>query len=151
MSDTAQFLGCSPLLNTSLGPTGKAGQNYKYYLILGGPKAGVYVDQKLASLLARNSSQKEPKGYNDKNLINHTWTYYCQETHEHSPDQKEPYRSLFVSDQSNHVESQDTIDSMAQEIQSLNLQATTPARDPHGCIRGTVLNKFTDKFFYETF
>ncbi|THV01162.1 hypothetical protein K435DRAFT_854017 [Dendrothele bispora CBS 962.96] len=38
--DIAQFLGCSPTLNTAVGSTGKAGQNYKYYLIPGGPKPG---------------------------------------------------------------------------------------------------------------
>ncbi|THU79201.1 hypothetical protein K435DRAFT_875760 [Dendrothele bispora CBS 962.96] len=62
--DVAQFLGCSPTLNTAVGSTGKAGQNYKYYLIPGGSKARVCVDQ--------NTRQKEP----DESLLNHTWTYY---------------------------------------------------------------------------
>ena len=43
--DVAQFLGCSPTLNTAVGSTGKAGQNYKYDLIPGGSNGGVYVDQ----------------------------------------------------------------------------------------------------------
>ncbi|THU80794.1 hypothetical protein K435DRAFT_873999 [Dendrothele bispora CBS 962.96] len=63
--DVAQFLGCSPTLNTAVGSTGKAGQNYKYYLIPGGPKPGsVWITQ--------NTRQKEP----DESLLNHTWTYY---------------------------------------------------------------------------
>ncbi|THU84104.1 hypothetical protein K435DRAFT_870632 [Dendrothele bispora CBS 962.96] len=70
--DVAQFLGCSPTLNTAIGPTDKAGQNYKYDLIPGGSNGRVYVDQKLASSLAQNTRQKEPKGYNDESLLNHT-------------------------------------------------------------------------------
>ncbi|THV01627.1 hypothetical protein K435DRAFT_793233 [Dendrothele bispora CBS 962.96] len=54
--DVAQFLGCSPTLNTAIGPTDKAGQNYKYDLIPGGSNGRVYVAM-----------------------------YYCLHTHDHVP------------------------------------------------------------------
>ncbi|THU95537.1 hypothetical protein K435DRAFT_859414 [Dendrothele bispora CBS 962.96] len=86
--DVAQFLGCSPTLNTAVAPAGKGGQNYKYDLIPGGSNGGVYVNQKLASSLAQNTRQKEPKGYNNESLLNHT--------HDHVPAEKHPFCDPFA-------------------------------------------------------
>ncbi|THU88319.1 hypothetical protein K435DRAFT_803591 [Dendrothele bispora CBS 962.96] len=86
--NVAQFLGCSPTLNTAVAPAGKGGQNYKYDLIPGGSNGGVYVNQKLASSLAQNTRQKEPKEYNDKSFLNHT--------HDHVPAEKHPFCDPFA-------------------------------------------------------
>ncbi|THU91228.1 hypothetical protein K435DRAFT_863609 [Dendrothele bispora CBS 962.96] len=71
--DVAQFLGCSPTLNTAVAPAGQS---------------KVYVNQKLASSLAQNTRQKEPKGYNDESLLNHT--------HDHVPAKKHPFCDPFA-------------------------------------------------------
>ncbi|THU99857.1 hypothetical protein K435DRAFT_855349 [Dendrothele bispora CBS 962.96] len=60
------FVGCSPQLIKTISPNGTGKQNFKYYLVLGGAHAGIYLDQSLASAQATATGQKTPKGYKDE-------------------------------------------------------------------------------------
>ncbi|KAK7441376.1 hypothetical protein VKT23_016623 [Stygiomarasmius scandens] len=102
--DYDNFLGCSPLLVTTLGPLGKTGQNHKWYLIHSGPKRGIYVDQRLASSLAKQTRQDTPRGYDDEALINKQWMFYCMTSHDHPDDVKKLFVNPFDTVQPNNVE-----------------------------------------------
>ncbi|THU82077.1 hypothetical protein K435DRAFT_872687 [Dendrothele bispora CBS 962.96] len=92
-----EFRGCSPKLFTELGPSGTAGLRYKYYLLQDGSKAGIYMDQKLASALAMKTKQREPKGFgeNQQQLLIDTWKYHCSHVHDHPPSELLPFINPF--------------------------------------------------------
>ncbi|KAK7436282.1 hypothetical protein VKT23_019246 [Stygiomarasmius scandens] len=101
------FRGCSPTLNQNIGPRGTAHQTYKYYMIYGGPKAGVYRDQSLAAEVAQSTKQWNPKGFHDEHTVNENWMFMCQNAHTHSPDELRPFVSPFPAQASTqHVPSQ---------------------------------------------
>ncbi|THV01171.1 hypothetical protein K435DRAFT_793521 [Dendrothele bispora CBS 962.96] len=92
-----EFRGCSPKFFTELGPSGTAGQRYKYYLLQDGAKAGIYLDQKLASALAKRTQQHEPKGFGEdqQQLLIDTWRYHCSRVHDHPPSELLPFNNPF--------------------------------------------------------
>ncbi|KAK7433940.1 hypothetical protein VKT23_020468 [Stygiomarasmius scandens] len=100
-NQSASFRGCSPKLFTDLGPLGTSGFKFKYYVINGGPYAGIYYCQKTASALAKKSSQSEPKGYHEyqQQLINDVWMHHCSKIHDHPPSEMLPYVDPFAETQ----------------------------------------------------
>ncbi|KAK7461136.1 hypothetical protein VKT23_009063 [Stygiomarasmius scandens] len=122
--DYDNFLGCSPLLVTTVGPLGKSGQNHKWYLIHSGPKKGIYVDQRLASSLAKTTKQDIPCGYDDEVLIKKQWMYYCMTSHDHPDNVKKPFVDPFDTVQPN---------TFSQSVQiSDNVEVSpSPSPSPH--------------------
>ncbi|THU87723.1 hypothetical protein K435DRAFT_867003 [Dendrothele bispora CBS 962.96] len=91
------FRGCSPSLFRVVSPSGVARQNFKYYLLEGGPEAGVYLDQRVASARARETKQREPKGYNKEQALIDDWMFLCTEVHKHSPQELRPFVNPFAT------------------------------------------------------
>ncbi|KAK7439154.1 hypothetical protein VKT23_014782 [Stygiomarasmius scandens] len=127
------FRGCSPTLFNSIGPRGTAHQSYKYYMIYGGPRAGIYRDQSLAAEVAQLTKQRNPKGFNDEASINENWIFMCQNAHTHSPDELRPFVSPFPV--------QPSAQRVSSEPQpSRDLPTPTPAQNNPSAVQQTFSN-----------
>ncbi|THU75710.1 hypothetical protein K435DRAFT_880304 [Dendrothele bispora CBS 962.96] len=113
-STVENFRGCSPSLFRVVSPSGVARQNFKYYLLEGGPNAGVYLDQRVASGRARDSKQREPKGYNTEQALIDDWMFLCNEVHKHSPQELRPFVDPFLTGQE-HQEPREAVRPLPQQ------------------------------------